>query len=144
MEPVKIDHKKEPTFVKIETKGNMTTISYAFHVLQAKKEEKSKNFNYYIPAFDIYYFAKSEVEGDIIGEAMLESFFNFWFDHKGLDKLAIELHRLGFEANNHKKVMADIVKNRTRKANFSSIRNSVPNGFETATVKLKSGELEAA
>lgn len=145
--PINIDSKKEPIFVKIQSNehDNEINISYAYHVLRTEKKEGSGNISCYIPAFDIFFFGKSVEDCDLIGDALMQSFFNFWFKDRGVDKLAIELNRLGFKAQQHPTTMMELTKRRKLKGThrFSSFKTNVPKGFESAKSESKSGKLQS-
>ncbi|WP_157687590.1 hypothetical protein [Pedobacter psychrophilus] len=142
---VKIDNEKQPTYINITTKNNGVNITYAYHVLQSDKNEFG-NINCYIPAFDIYFFAKSEEEGVLIGKALTKTFFSYWFSNQGMEKFALEINRLGFTSKNHQTAMFQLVKEKKIKNSirFNSIRENIPAGFETARKKIQTGELNAA
>src|SRR5688572_21934726 len=74
------------------------------------KKEKSGSFSFHIPSFDIFFGAPSMEEAEKRRSILLDSFLHFWAERQGLNKFALELHRLGFRASSHNIVMGEMIK----------------------------------
>jgi hypothetical protein len=123
-------------FISFKTLRNRTRtveIHTGFHT--HFKKEKSGNYSFHIPCFGIFFGASSLEEGKERRSILLNSYLDFWVHKQGLNKFALELHRLGFRAASHNVVMGEMIKRKGAKiinAKFK-INTTKPSGdFEHA------------
>ena len=131
-----INNEEQPIFVEIVPVPNKGSIkvTVGYHTLQIK-EEGSSMYDFYIPAFDIFFCASSIEESKKIGQAMMDSFISFWSKNYGTSGFVQELNRLGFKTSQHNFSMFNIIKkkNISKKEKFNSLRPNIPNDFINAT-----------
>jgi len=107
-----------------------TLITYSYTTLTMKD---GGGYVAYIPGFDIIYFADTEEEANVTGDAMMETFFDFWTKNEGQRAFMLELNRMGFRSQRHDYDMANLLKSKTvGKANFKLNRSSIPPEFASA------------
>jgi hypothetical protein len=101
-------------YISIKTLPDKSVeLETGFHTFY--KKEKSGNYSFYIPSFDIFFGATSVEEGDKRRQILLDSYLHFWVERQGLNKFALELHRLGFRATSHNVVMGEMIKRKGAK-----------------------------
>lgn len=86
-------------FIKVSENGEngiISDISCAYAVYVTEKKENDRYFNYFIPAFNIHYFAETEEDGKIIGEAGVAGFFDYWIKNQGKKAFYEQIEKLGF------------------------------------------------
>jgi hypothetical protein len=124
-----------PTFIRVtkEEGGIIKSIRYSYNVYEAEKNEGDKYTQYYIPGYEIYFYAKNKEDGNKIAQATMTAFFNYWVKNQGKKAFLEEIERLGFE---------EVKSSKNNTLRFSSTRPSVPKAFtQSNTAK---GELVAA
>ena len=118
------------------------TLSWEFTTVSHKKENAPVAC--YIPAFDIY-FSSPSVERAMDKSKGLVQLYTDHFMHnpdKGVKAFALQLHRLGFKANNDSVTLMRIIKNESVNAKFKSITSQIPEGYDVNN--LAKGKLEMA
>lgn len=122
----KVEQKSRPAFIKvseIDEGGIIKAIEYGYSVYEKEKDADEEYTSYFIPAFNIHFFAKNEEDKEKIEHAVMTSFFNFWVKNQGKKAFIQEIKRLGFVEQNPKaKTKKDI--------RFSIVKPSIPNAFK--------------
>lgn len=119
----------QPTYVMIEPTGARVKVHYAWTTFFTDEKELGMT-NCWIPAFDLYFCAKSKDAGNEKSKAMMKVFMSHYLDRRnGLKSLALELHKLGFRAKHDNQIMTDLVRNKAVKAKFCSAIHEIPKQF---------------
>jgi len=113
-----VEQKNRPAFIKVSEEdegGRIVAIQYGYQVYVGDKKESDGYFYYYIPSFNIHFFAKTEDEGEKKANAVMTSFFNYWVKNQGKKAFLDEIARLGFikvksKAKNKKDIRFNILK----------------------------------
>lgn len=93
----KVEQKDRPAFIKVTEKegGIIQSIQYSYEVYVSDK--KNEHIHFYIPGYNIFFFAKTQEEGERKADAAMTSFFNYWVKNQGKKAFLEEIIRLGFE-----------------------------------------------
>lgn len=127
-----------PAFIKFSDEACIIKqVEYGYDVYVAEKKEGDKYMNYYIPSFNIYYFAANDEDSKRIGDAAMTSFFNYWVKNQGKKAFLDEIKRLGF-----KESKAGTAKLR-RGVRFSHLRDGIPSAFNKRPYTIQRGRIVA-
>ncbi|WP_295649086.1 hypothetical protein [uncultured Mucilaginibacter sp.] len=132
----KVDEAR-PAFIKVSEsiEGVINGIQCGYAVYVADKKEGEKYFNYFIPSFNMHFFAETEEDGKIIGEAGIEGFFDYWVKNQGKKAFFDQIKKLGFVE----------VKSKAKKAvRYSAIRPSIPMAYNHKAFDISTTISEAA
>lgn len=102
----KVASTTQPTFIKVsevDESGIIHSIEYAYEVWISEQKDGGYNY-YYIPGFNIFFFAKSHEESEKKAKAAMTGFFNYWVKNQGKRAFLDELKRLGFEEKEQNKI----------------------------------------
>ena len=120
-----VEQKIRPAYIKvseIDEGGIIKAIEYGYSVYEKEKGPDEEYTSYFIPAFNIHFFAKNEEDKDKIEHAVMTSFFNYWAKNQGKKAFLEEIKRLGFVEQRTKT-------KEKKNIRFSITRPSVPNAF---------------
>lgn len=95
----KVEQKPRPAFIKvseIDEGGIIRAIEYGYGVYVDEKPTEDGYYNYFIPAFNVHFFAKNEEDAERIEYSVMTSFFNYWVKNQGKKAFFDEIKRLGF------------------------------------------------
>ena len=136
---------KNQSFVSMKPKeGRRLEITWAFQIRHKEKTELGKTACF-VPGFNIFYSANSVEDAVKKGKALTEMFFNHFLS-KGKDKiklLALELHKLGFKAENDAITMKKIINKEVVSAKFKPVNTPlIPIEFSEAESIENEAEME--
>jgi len=135
----KVVQANRPAFIKVseeDENGIIRSIQYGYTVYAEEKKEGERFYSYYIPSFNIHFFAESEEDGRKIGHAAMTAFFNYWVKNQGKKAFFEEIVRLGFKE-------AKLKTNARRNIKFSALKASIPPAFNRAAYSVSSDRVAA-
>jgi len=133
----------QTAFVFIEPKNSKINVHWRWTTFMTNDEELGY-INCWIPSFDLYFSAKSDELAKKKSQAIMFAFIDHYLGNrtKGVKQLALELHKLGFKANNDQNTMANLVRNKVMKAKFSNSPSNIPFEFTSRNEMNQEHELE--
>ena len=143
--------KNHPIFLSIEpTERNTITVSVGFSTFSHTKVD-SGMISCYIPGFDISFSAKDQEAIDKKSHALVHAFIDYFFipvegikqSKGGLKGITLELHKLGFKANDDLITVKKLINNEVVKAKFKSIE-SAPSYYSAGSVKNSELQMSVA
>ncbi len=139
--------KKNQQYVSISSsKDGTIDVSWAFNVF--KKVENDNKISCYIPGFDMYFSASDDEMVEKKSYAITKLFLDHFFIHNkkhSLQKLALELRKLGFKDDKDATVMSSYVKNKLIPAKFKVRSNPIrPSAFIDSEETHHHAEMEVS
>ena len=68
------------------------------------KIESSGMYSWWIPSFDLFFSSMTLEDGQRRGDALTQSFFNYWILQEGFDAFIDKIERLGFKTESTKQI----------------------------------------
>lgn len=106
-------------------------IDYGFHSRYRVEEDGS--YSWYIPTFEMFFSSENLEAGEKRAKIMAQSFFNFWIESQSFRSFVLQIHKLGFKANeNHNLVIKNLLKRGVSDIKLKSKGGKIPKDFINA------------
>ncbi len=138
-------HTQHAPFVSIKPVDGKVLITWGLVTLV--RPEKNNSFSCAIPSLNIFFSAKDKES--IAKKTKYLS--RFYFDHlmlhankNGLKSLVLDLHKLGYKANNNIDTIHKLINNKVVPAKFKMNATKVPVDFDDAVEEVIESDMEFA